>query len=166
MHLSCACPVHYGQPEPTAQRVLSPGQPIRPDSRECTSSRRSERNFSARLRQRRFGGVRPVRGVVRTADAALAVTAKAGRLGAPAIRRRALDVVGVDTEHEPRVARLLDLDAAEPQLRSALTLARDARLPRAALRGCRAGFIVGRRLLRCRPGPDDNADRIRGTGLW
>src|SRR3954451_5974799 len=156
MHLSCACPVHYGQPEPTAQRVLSPGQPIRPDSRECTSSRRSERNFSARLRQRRFGGVRPVRGVVQTADAALAVTAEAGRLGPPAIRRRALDVVGVDTEHQPRVARLLDLDAAEPQLGSALTLTRDAPLPRAALRRCGAGFIVGLGVLPWRAGPGEN----------
>src|SRR3954452_21131209 len=93
---------------------LSSGQPIRPNSRECTSRSRSEWNFSARLGQAGFRCVRTIRRVIGAADAALAVAAEARRLRAPAVRRRPLDVVGFDAQPHPCVARLLALHAAEP----------------------------------------------------
>src|SRR4051794_8806797 len=114
----------------------------------------------AGLRELRHGRVRPIRGVIRATRAALAGRAKAGRLAAPAVRRRTLDVVGVDAQHQARVAGLLDLDLADAQPRAAVALARDAALPGRALDRGRAGFVVGRGLLRRRARPDLDADRI------
>src|SRR3954453_5033343 len=130
MHLSsCACSVHQTGPEPTAQ-LVSIGWNLSSRSRQRYQQTVAERSLGARFSELRFGGIGSVGRVVRAPRRGAAVRPEARRLRAPAVRRWTFDDVRVESHHEARFGRLLDLDRGEAQPRALLALARDARVPR------------------------------------
>src|SRR5436190_21413064 len=90
------------------------------------------------------GRFRAVGRVVLASGRVLAAGPEPGRLGTPAVGRRAADGVRVDSHDEARGAGLLDLDRADAQARALEPLAREAWLPVRALRvGSGALFEAG-----------------------